>query len=217
MKIISRIACNKNGHEKSQNNSATTPPATLSFAETRCFFLALSMKTWIAFIFLLFLNTSPAFALYDPIPQEFLSASEGEWTGTLEYRDYQPPHKRVTLATELYASLSSPNELTLHYVFDDGPHKIVHSYDRLQIDLVAKTLRWSGLKAEDTSICTILSAQKSGDAFEIVAQRESIDDGKKKLIRYHLTLGAARFEIAKDEGPDPETLAFADRYLFRRK
>ena len=167
-------------------------------------------------IFLLMLS-SQAFALYDPTPSEFLSAIEGSWTGTLEYRDYQPPHGRVTLPTKLYASLVAPNELSLHYVFDDGPKKIVHSYDRLMIDLAKQTLRWSGLKAEDMSICKIVSTQTAGGALEIVAEREKVDEGKKKLIRYRLKLAADNFEILKDEGTDAASLSFADRYSFQRK
>jgi len=174
------------------------------------------MKPFFAAFFLLMLSTQ-AFALYDPTPAEFLSAIEGSWNGMLEYRDYQPPHRHVTLPTKLYVSLVAPNELSLHYVFDDGPKKIVHSYDLLQVDLAKKTLRWSGLKPEDTSICTIVSSQKTGDAFEIVAERESVDDGKKKLIRYRLKLAADNFEVRKDEGADAASLSFADRYSFQRK
>ncbi len=174
------------------------------------------MKRFISIFFLLMLNTQ-AFALYDPTPSEFLSAIEGSWTGTLEYRDYQPPNGHVTLPTKLYVSLIAPNELSLHCVFDDGPKKIVHSYDLLQIDLTKKTLRWSGLKPEDTSICKIVSTKKAGNAFEIVAERETVDNGKKKLIRYRLKLATNNFEILKDEGADAASLNFADRYSFQRK
>jgi len=83
--------------------------------------------------------------------------------------------------------------------------------------LLKKALRWSGLKPEDTSICTIVSTQTTGDAIEIVAERKSVDDGKKKLIRYRLKLAATNFEIRKDEGADATRLSFADRYSFQRK
>ena len=174
------------------------------------------MKSFFTAFFVLMLSTQ-ACALYDPTPSEFLSAVEGTWAGTLEYRDYQPPNRHVTLPTKLYVSLVAPNELSLHYVFDDGPKKIVHSYELLQVDLAKKTLRWSGLKPEDTSICTIVSTQTTGDAFEIVAERKSVKDGKKKLIRYRLKLAANNFEIRKDEGADATRLSFADRYSFQRK
>lgn len=62
-------------------------------------------------------------AMYDPAPLVALAAVEGTWQGTLQYRDYQPPNKRVTLPTRVYVAAASPRELALHYVFNDGPAK----------------------------------------------------------------------------------------------
>ena len=73
----------------------------------------------------------PAAALYDPKPVGDLSLLQGEWRGTLTYNDYSRPGKLVTLPTTLFAALASPSDLTLHYVYDDGPGKTVHSYERM--------------------------------------------------------------------------------------
>ena len=52
-----------------------------------------------------------------------------------------------------------PKELTLHYIFDDGPKKTVHSYDRLAIDLDVGTVRFSGLKAADVTLATVVGSK----------------------------------------------------------
>ena len=87
-----------------------------------------------------------AFALYDAKPEPTFAAIQGEWRGTLAYRDYNQtsqkaasasanaPEKMVTPNTTLFLALAAPNALTLHYVFDDGPGKTVYSYERMNFD-----------------------------------------------------------------------------------
>ncbi len=87
-----------------------------------------------------------AWALYDPPPAAPLAGLQGRWQGELRYRDYQSG-RWVRLPTVMHASLAAPDALGLHWASDDGPGKVVHSYERLQIDAAAGQLRWAtGLK-----------------------------------------------------------------------
>lgn len=155
-------------------------------------------------------------ALYDPAPAAGLMAVEGAWQGTLEYRDYQPPHKRVTLPTKLFVAAASPNELSLHYIFDDGPKKIIHSYDRVAIDLAAGTVRFSGLKPTDTSVATVVSSKNVDGVLDIVAERTEESKGATEVIRYRLRLSQSAFEILKTAGPKGAEGEFRNQYSFRR-
>lgn len=155
-------------------------------------------------------------ALYDAAPSAGLSAIEGAWQGTLEYRDYQPPHKRVTLPTRLFVAATSPTELGLHYIFDDGPKKTVHSYDRLAIDLDAGTVRFSGLKPADTSVATVVSSKVVDGVLDIVAERTEEQKGATEVIRYRLRLSQSAFEILKTAGPKGVEGEFRNQYSFRR-
>lgn len=157
-------------------------------------------------------------ALYDPSPAAALSAIEGEWKGTLQYRDWQPPHKRVTLITRLFVAAASPKELALHYVFDDGPNKTVHSYDRMLIDIDTGTLRWSSLKPADTSSAAIISQRTNDGTLEIIAERmeENKSKGKTDVIRYRLRLSKSQFEVLKTAGEKGAESEFRNEYVFRR-
>jgi hypothetical protein len=97
-------------------------------------------RRWMATALLISLIAgTPALALYDPKPVEPLAQFEGAWIGSLTYKDYQDPTREVTLPTQMFVALAEPGKLALHYVYDDGPKKIVHSYEALSIDLAAKT------------------------------------------------------------------------------
>lgn len=85
----------------------------------------------------------PALALYDPRPDESLARAQGQWVGSLTYRDYQRPDRMVTLPTRLFAALGAPDTLVLHYVFDDGPGKTVYSYESLRVDLAKQVVTWT--------------------------------------------------------------------------
>lgn len=162
-------------------------------------------------------------ALYDPAPLPALTAVEGAWQGTLQYRDYQPPHKRVTLPTRVTVAAASPSELALHYVFNDGPAKTVHSYDRLLIDLDANLVRFSGAKPEDVSSAAIVNRKTVEGVLELVAERaepaRADKDGKSgmEVTRYQLRLGRDVFEVLKTAGPPGDEGEFRNEYVFRRE
>jgi len=153
---------------------------------------------------------------YDPKPFAAFAAAEGSWSGTLTYRDYSEPDRQVVLPTELRVALTGPDELVLHYTFDDGPGKVVHSYERMRLDRGAGTLTWSGLSASDTSICTLISLDLREDRCEMVAARQDPKGGGQAIIRYHVMLKADAIEIEREDGPSPDRLQFRDRSLFRR-
>ncbi|MBL8525291.1 MAG: hypothetical protein JNN20_16545 [Betaproteobacteria bacterium] len=157
-----------------------------------------------------------AHALYDPPPVVALAAIEGAWQGALEYRDYQPPFKRVTLPTRLFVTASAPKELTLHYIFDDGPKKTVHSYDRLLVDTDAGVVRFSGLKADDVTTATIVRSASTDGVLEVIAERTQDNKGVEEVTRYRLRFGKDAFDILKTAGPKGAEGEFRNQYSFKR-
>eukprot|EP01034_Spumella_vulgaris_P015846 gene15846-20248_t len=91
----------------------------------------------------------------------------GDWSGALEYRDYQPPHRRVSLPTKLSVTAvpAEPTTLFLNFVYDDGPGKIVKSASRLSLDLTAQRLVWSseGKPSTPADIYKLIESSPSGD------------------------------------------------------
>ncbi len=159
--------------------------------------------------------SAPSYALYDPTPVPAVAALEGAWRGSLQYRDYQPPFGKVTLPTQLYAALLNPNELALHYVYDDGPGKIIHSYDRLKIDLPAKAITFTAAKAGEIITATVVSSALTNGVLEVVADAETLKDKAKSTMRYTLRLSGAEIEILKEESAAGK-FEFRSQYRFTR-
>jgi hypothetical protein len=69
---------------------------------------------------------------------DLTQALAGQWTGLLEYRDYSEPAtstKRVQLPTWLTITPSGDG-LNEHFVYDDGPTKVVDETLRVALDVV---------------------------------------------------------------------------------
>jgi len=155
----------------------------------------------------------PALALYDPKPESELSTVQGEWTGTLTYRDYSNPDRNVMLKVRVFIALSAPAELVLHYVFDDGPSKTVFSYERMTFDFVGKSITWvSGADGKSVNLSTIVSnvSTATGQQLTFEQKRGSETD------RYKMELSSKQFSLSKEEvGPDG-TAAFRNKYELTR-
>jgi hypothetical protein len=100
--------------------------------------------TTVAFTLNFALAMTPVQALYDPKPDDTLAAAQGEWKGTLTYRDYSKPDQFVTLTSRVFVALSGPSEITVQYAYDDGPGKTVYSYERMSFDAAKSQLIWAG-------------------------------------------------------------------------
>ena len=155
-------------------------------------------------------------AASDPPPVEFLAGCEGKWSGSLRYRDYGKPDTFVTLPTTLSATLVSPDEIAFHYVYDEGRGRVVHGYERIKIDRAAKQMRWSGADPAKSYTGEIVSITETNGGAEIVATRETTDDGKKKFIRYRFSFSAEVLVMAKEDGADAGSLSFRNEYRFSR-
>jgi hypothetical protein len=154
-----------------------------------------------------------ALALYDPQPSPLLQSAPGAWSGTLTYRDWSNPDKLVTLPCRLAVALSAPDELALFYVFDDGPGKVVYSYDRMSFDFKAGTLDWvSGVAKPSRSQYVVTRAAADADGAELLFER-SVED---RTDRYTFALRRTTLELGKTEVASSGEQRFRNRYEFRR-
>lgn len=147
-------------------------------------------------------------------PAGDLVPMQGEWTGTLTYNDYSRPGRLVTLPTTLFAALASPTELTLHFVYDDGPGKTVYGYERLRLQPDGAALVWAGSGARPFERSyTVVSARQERDLRQIVFERAV--DSKKD--RYTLEIGATTFSLRKEEIDGAAAAVFRNEYQLRRR
>ena len=159
------------------------------------------------------LVTLPVTAQSTSAPHPDLAAAQGAWRGQLMYRDYSRPDQLVTLPTRLFVALSAPSDLTLHYIFDDGPSKTVYSYERMAFDFVNNVLVWtSGYPNAKVSQNRITSMQAQEGGRTINFER---DEGAN-INRYVFNLLPMTLRLGKEEGTSSGAFQFRNRYEFTR-
>ena len=141
----------------------------------------------------------------------------GEWSGVLEYRDYQPPHGRVSLPTTL-AVTPAPDAaaLILRFVYDDGPTKKVKSASRLTFDPGARRLVWSDDGKPVSPEDNFTLAEASADGSRLVFLGTQMDDNKTARIRYTFTSAPGSWRILKETTSDGPAFAFRHEYRFEK-
>jgi hypothetical protein len=161
------------------------------------------------------LATAPRlFALYDPKPNGALIHAPGAWKGSLTYRDWTNPDKMVKLPCTMTAALTKPDEVALYYVFDDGPGKIVYSYERMSFDFDAKRLVWvSGTAKPSTSQLSLSSVQADGDMTRLLFER--VVDGRTD--KYAFELSKRTWLLTKHEVSAAGAEMLRNKYEFTRE
>lgn len=170
------------------------------------------MQRRILLVSLACLCIRPAFALYDEKPEESLAVVQGEWRGSLTYRDYSEPKRMVTLPTRLFIALSAPNELVLQYMFDDGPSKTVYSYERMSFNFAGHEVTWTSGQKAKALICHITSDDTNGEVRSLVFEQR---DGSE-ITRFTMVLSGRTLTLAEDEVDAAGALSFRNRYAFSR-
>ncbi len=156
----------------------------------------------------------PAHALYDPKPDASLALAQGEWIGSLTYRDYQRPDRTVTLPTRVFAALGAPDTLVLHYVFDDGPGKTVYSYESLRFDFAHDALTWTTGDAERTGTAyRIVSVDRQPALTRVVFEGTGKDGGR---VRHTVEFEERRLMLKKEEIDASGNALLRNTFLFRR-
>jgi hypothetical protein len=153
----------------------------------------------------------------DKTQQAVHQALLGDWAGYLEYRDYSEPAdstKRVQLPTWLSVS-RTPTGLSLHYVYDDGPSKVVDETEQLTLDIAKQTY-------------TTLEAGHPAEIYQ-VSGFDALRDGRGKLVltgsgtdndkpaeqRITLTIRRNLVEWLLEVRPAGSELPFTFRHQFR--
>ena len=158
-----------------------------------------------------------ALAAHDPAPGEMLSAIEGTWEGRLSYRDYQPPHAMVELPTRLFVAAEAADSLALHFVYDDGPGKIVHGYQQMRFDLAGGTLAWrSGSVTPESVTCAIEEFEEAGGRWTVSFECPPPPGEDGGPSRHRMEASAGAWTLQKQERTTEGAWLLRNRYEFRR-
>jgi hypothetical protein len=178
---------------------------------------SLVASLWIAGALAVGLISNPASALYDPKPRAPATLMEGEWVGSLTYADYADKSRRVTLPTKLVGALQGPDRLSFHFIYDDGPSKIVHSYDDFTISLDAKTAMWGEFGSNTPTAYAVTETSPLGDGgYRVVLEARSQKKDRPPLSQLVIEIDKDRFSMERKAGDDPAHLTFSNSYSFKR-
>ena len=118
-------------------------------------------------------------AALDPVTT-LTTALAGNWTGTLDYRDYQDD-SRASLPT-----LMAATGLSLAWTFDDGPGKTVKSAESWSFTPDGKSLIKKGKGSSETLAIAELRRRSDGE-ITLVADGTGMENGQRVMVREILT------------------------------
>jgi hypothetical protein len=146
-------------------------------------------------------------------------AMTGEWTGVLEYRDYSEPAtstKRVKLPTWLTVSPNATG-LTFHYIYDDGPTKVVDETLSISFDVAGSTLQITNDKGHiETYKVDGYDRLRDGRG-DLIVLGPTVDNDRPAESR--ITIGVRRNLLTWVEEVRPTSaipFAFRHSYVFTR-
>jgi hypothetical protein len=168
------------------------------------------------------LLTSTALAQTAPIAiaDELKLALSGRWTGVLEYRDYKEPAtslKRIALPTWLSVQASGASQ-SWHYIYDDGPNKVVEEDEQVTFDMAQNTITMTEHgKAPLVYRVAGFSMLKAGRG-TLVLTGNITDNNKPAEARLTLTIGRNIVDLLQEVRPaaTQDTFAFRHEYRFVR-
>jgi hypothetical protein len=157
-------------------------------------------------------------SLDDPKVAGFVAALEGDWNGTLEYRDYSND-KRVTLPTTLEARPSvDARGARLKFRYDEGKGRFVEGTSTLRVDAAKNTLAWEseGGKPPTEYALTGLDAFAKDRKGDLVLTGLATENGATVEARLTVTREGDSLTILKETRPAGGTFAFRNAYRFQK-
>jgi hypothetical protein len=147
------------------------------------------------------------------------SALLGDWVGVLEYRDYSEPPtstKREVLPTWLSIADAEPGKtLKWHYVYDDGPTKVVEETDIVTFDPIASSYAESddGKPAQVFKATGYETLRTGRGTLELTGT--GTDNGKPSETRVTVRIDRNLISIVEETRPAGTSDSFVFRHAFR--
>lgn len=151
------------------------------------------------------------------IKADLRQALVGDWVGVLEYRDYSEPAtstRRVDLPTWLSITPSADAQLW-HYLYDDGPSKVVEESDTVTFVPASSTYSESanGKPARLFNVSGY-DTLRTGRG-QLILIGSGTDNNKPAETRVTLTIRRNLLEILEETRPAASSEPFAFRHAFR--
>ena len=143
----------------------------------------------------------------------------GEWTGVLEYRDFQSDD-RVKLPTWLTVQASPDGaSLDFAYTYDDGPNKIVKEISRVTVDSQTRTFTFTSDRDNSRDVYQLSGIESFAAAGRGTLQLtgSGSENGKKVDVRITIKLGRNSYTYQKETRLAGADFLFRDGYTLVRR
>jgi hypothetical protein len=162
---------------------------------------------------------TPAIQVSLQTQAELCAALSGEWTGVLEYRDYSEPAsstQRVQLPAWLTVK-PGPGGLVMHFVYDDGPGKVVDETLTIALDVAASTYTITNDHGR-AEVYTVDGFDRlRGGRGDFLLLGPTIDNGRPAESRISFTVRRNLLSWTEENRPTSAIpFAFRHRYTFTR-
>ena len=140
----------------------------------------------------------------------------GEWTGTLEYRDFQS-NERVVLPTWLQVERSEDGtSLTFSYTYDDGPSKTVTEVSTIAIDQAGNRFSITSNRDHASESYQI---EDRGDEkrVQLLLTGKGKENGRDVDVRIKIKIDRNLYQFTKETRVPGQEFAFRDGYTFTRR
>ena len=150
-------------------------------------------------------------------------ALTGAWAGALEYQDYSPPRRRVALPTTLMVARDKDRTaLILHFVYDDGPGKLVTEVERFALDGEGRHIEWGAVSDTIRQVYTVRESRPGdgGRGRRMMLEIQGSDDDAPATIRETVSVTERELRILKEVRPAASgagaRFGFRHEYVLRR-
>jgi hypothetical protein len=155
----------------------------------------------------------------DLLRDQIYSALAGEWTGQLEYRDYQSD-ERVVLPAWLEIKPSADGRSTqFRYTYDDGPTKTVTELSTVAIDTAAHrfTVTSDSDHSSETYQVEGLDGLKIPGRGQFTLTGRGTENNKTVDVRITVTIDRNLYQFKKKTRLAGGEFTFRDGYVFTRR
>ena len=148
---------------------------------------------------------------------QIYSALAGQWTGTLEYRDFQS-NERVLLPTWLEVRPSTDGKaLEFTYTYDDGPTKTVLEKSTIAIDDAVHQFTVTSDRDKTSDHFQIDGDEQRDQRIKPTMTGSAQENHKAVDVRITVKIDRNLYQFTKETRVPGQEFAFRDGYIFTRR
>ena len=148
---------------------------------------------------------------------QIYSALAGQWTGTLEYRDFQS-NERVLLPAWLEVQPNADGKsVEFSYTYDDGPTKTVTEKSTIAIDEAGHQFSVTSDRDKSSDHFQVEGNEQRGKRIKLTLTGSTQENHKTVDVRITVKIDRNLYQFTKETRSAGQDFMFRDGYTFTRR